>query len=93
MTTTTNTTANTIATLRAAIAAFKNAESLHNKGRLDAAKVARKTCQQHQRGVLDLDDAIHFGTEDQSLVEKLWEDFYDLQSMVQHQATGHYYSA
>lgn len=91
--TTTNTTAVTISTLRSAIAAFKNAESLHNKGRFDAAKAARKTCQQHVDAVLDLDDGSHFDTEDQSLIEGLWEEFYDLQSMVQHQATGHYYSA
>lgn len=89
--TTTNT--NTIATLRSAIEAFKKAEALHNKGRLEAAKDARKVCQKHVDAVLDIDDAEHFDTEDQSLIEGLWEEFYDLQSMVQYQATGHYYSA
>ena len=93
MTTTANTNATTISTLRSAIEAFKKAESLYNKDRLDAAKAARKTCQQHVDAVLDLDDAGHFDTEDQTLIESLYEEFYDLQSMVQHQATGHYYSA
>lgn len=88
--TTTNT---TIATLRSAIEAFKKAESLHNKGRLEAAKDARKACQKYVDAVLDIDDAEHFGTEDQTLIESLYEEFYDLQSMVQYQATGHYYSA
>jgi hypothetical protein len=93
MTTTANTKATTIATLRAAIAAFKQAEALFNKGRLEAAKGARKACQKHVDAVLDLDDGSHFDTEDQTIIEGLWEEFYDLQSMVQHQATGHYYYA
>lgn len=87
------TTTTTIATLRSAIEAFKKAEALHNKGRLEAAKDARKTCQQHVDAVLDLDYGSHFDTEDQTIIEGLWEEFYDLQSMVHHQATGHYYSA
>lgn len=92
MTTTANTNATTIATLRAAIASFKQAEALFNKGRLEAAKDARKACQKHVDAVLDLDDGSHFDTEDQTIIEGLWEEFYDLQSMVQHQATGHYYA-
>lgn len=89
----TTTNATTIATLRSAIDAFKKAEALFNKGRLEAAKDARKACQKHVDAVLDIDDAAHFDTEDQTLIESLYEEFYDLQSMVQHQATGHYYSA
>lgn len=85
--------ANTIATLRGAIADLKRAEALHNMGRADSAKAARKSAQISIDNVLDLDDSIHFGTEDQSLVESLWEEFYDAQSAVQYQATGHYYSA
>jgi hypothetical protein len=54
---------------------------------------ARKACQKHVDAVLDLDDGSHFDTEDQTIIEGLWEEFYDLQSMVQHQATGHYYYA
>lgn len=91
--TTTNTTATTIATLRAAIADLKRAEALHNMNRLEAAKAARKTAQIGIDNVFDLDDSAHFDTEDQSLIEGLWEEFHDVQSRVQYQATGHYYSA
>lgn len=82
-----------IKTLKMAIADLKRAQALHNQGRLDAAKAARKNCQVSIDMVFEMDDSAHFDTEDQSLVEGLWEEFYDLQSAVQYQATGHYYAA
>ena len=82
-----------IKTLKLAIADMKRAQALHNQGRLDAAKAARKSCQVSIDRVFDLDEDVHLDTEDQGTVERLWEEFYDLQSTVQYQATGHYYSA
>lgn len=76
-----------------AIADLKRAQALHNQGRLDAAKAARKSCQVSIDAVFELDEDAHLDTEDQGTVERLWEEFYDLQSSVQHQATGHYYAA
>ncbi len=82
-----------IKTLKMAIADLRRAEALHNQGCLEAAKAARKSCQISIDMVLELDEDAHLDTEDQSTVERLWEEFYDLQSAVQYQATGHYYAA
>ena len=72
---------------------MKRAQALHNQGRTEAAKAARKSCQVSIDEVFEMDEDAHLGTEDQGDVERLWEEFYDLQSTLQYQATGHYYSA